>query len=488
MKTNKPQLRMQAGQSQVMTQQLLQSIRLLQLTTQELEMEVRQALDSNLMLEADEAETDDVDAEPVVGEGAVADADSTAAEVSGADAGAREQVEADFDWSSQDSWSGGEPLDEDGESATARIADAAPSDPRLMALSQLQLLVTDPRQAELVALILDAVDDSGYLAESLDRLLAQLPAAAGYMLAELEAALQLVQSVEPTGFAARHLGECLSLQLQALPRQTPGRTLALRIVGEHLAELGALTEGALATVVDHRIDQVRQALALIQALDPKPGAAGGLPAQAVVPEVIVSGQRGAWRVELNPETLPRVRINRSYERAIGSGAGQHRALRDQLNEARWLVRGLEMRHETLLKTARVVFQRQSGFLRSGEEAMAPLNLIDVAEAIGMHESTVSRVVANKYALTPWGVYPLKAFFPVQIAGRDADTSGTAVRAMIRKIIDGENRLNPLSDGDIAALLARRGVNVARRTVAKYREGMRIAAAPARIQRPVAASG
>jgi RNA polymerase sigma-54 factor len=362
-----------------------------------------------------------------------------------------------------------------------------PTDPRLMALSQLQLLVADARTAELVAAIIDAVDDSGYLVETLESLLEKLPVDAAYTMAELEAALQLVQSVEPTGFAARNLSECLSLQLQVLPRQTPGRTLALRIVGEHLAELGALTEHALAQVVDHRIDQVHQALALIKALDPKPGAAGAMPAQAVVPEVIVTGQRGAWRVELNPGTLPRVRINRGYEKAIG-GAGQHRALRDQLNEARWLVRGLEMRQETLLKTARVVFERQAGFLKSGEEAMAPLNLMDVAEAIGVHESTVSRVVANKYVLTPWGVYPLKAFFPVQIAGRDADTSGTAVRAMIRKIIDAENRMNPLSDGDVAALLARRGVNVARRTVAKYREGMRIPAAPARMQRTQAAAG
>ncbi|MDB5969874.1 MAG: rpoN [Hydrocarboniphaga sp.] len=491
MKNLRPQMKMQAGQSQVMTQQLLQSIRLLQLTSQELEMEVRQALDSNLMLEAEE--TDEADTGP--GESSVtvaAEVEPAALEVSGADAGAHEHVEADFDWSSSESWTGGEPVDEDGESAASRVPDALPTDPRLIVLSQLQLIVSDLRTAELVAAIIDAVDDSGYLVESLESLLEQLldkqpPADAAYTLAELEAALQLVQSVEPTGFAARSLSECLSLQLQVLPRPTPGRALALRIVSEHLAELALMTEHMLAAAVDHRVEQVHQALALIKALDPKPGAAGAMPAQAVVPEVIVTGQRGAWRVELNPGTLPRVRINRGYEKAIG-GAGQHRALRDQLVEARWLVRGLEMRQETLLKTARVVFERQAGFLKSGEEAMAPLNLMDVAEAIGVHESTVSRVVANKYALTPWGVYPLKAFFPVQIAGRDSDTSGTAVRAMIRKIIDAENRVNPLSDGDVAALLARRGVNVARRTVAKYREGMRIAAAPARMQRILAAAG
>jgi len=484
----KPHQRMQAGQSQVMTQQLLQSIRLLQLTSQELELEVRQALDSNLMLEADEVETQDDAFDSAADAVLEPEIAPSALEVSGADAGAREHVEADFDWSSSESWSGGEPTDEEGESAASRIPDALPTDPRLKVLAQLQLLVDDARQAELVAAIIDAVDDSGYLSVSLDELIQTLPAAAGYTMDELHAALQLVQSCEPTGFAARGLAECLRLQLDALPTRTPGRALALRIVDQHLEELGTLTEHALAVLLDYRIDQIHQALALIKALDPKPGAAGAMPAQAVEPEVIVTGQRGAWKVELNSGTLPRVRINRSYERAIGTGAGQHRALRDQLNEARWLVRGLEMRHETLLKTARVVFERQSGFLRSGEEAMAPLNLADVAEAIGMHESTVSRVVANKYALTPWGVYPLKAFFPVQIAGRDADTSGTAVRAMIRKIIDAENRGSPLSDGDVAALLARRGVTVARRTVAKYREAMRIPSAPLRLQRPQAVAG
>jgi RNA polymerase sigma-54 factor len=220
---------------------------------------------------------------------------------------------------------------------------------------------------------------------------------------------------------------------------------------------------------------------LIRGLDPKPGAAGNVPAQAVIPDVLVTGQPGAWKIELNPETLPRLRINRRYEQYISGGAGAYKALKDQLNEARWLVRGLEMRNETLLKTARVVFERQRQFLRQGEEGMLPLNLREVAEAIGMHESTVCRVVANKHVLTPWGIYPLKAFFPTQIAGAEGDTSGTAVRAMIRKIIDAENRSQPLCDGEVAALLARRGVRVARRTVAKYREAMRIAPAALRAQ-------
>jgi RNA polymerase sigma-54 factor len=182
---------------------------------------------------------------------------------------------------------------------------------------------------------------------------------------------------------------------------------------------------------------------------------------------------------LNPHTLPRVRVNSLYERMM-SGCAPHRGMRDSLLEARWLVRGLEMRHETLLKTARAVFSKQCEFLRQGEEGMAPLTLREIAQQIGMHESTVCRVVSNKFVQTPWGIYPLKAFFPSQIARTDGETSGIAVRAMIRRIIDAENRSAPLCDGAIAALLARKGVRVARRTVAKYREAMKIAPALERI--------
>lgn len=479
----KPHLKMHLNQSQVMTPQLLQSIRLLQLTSQELEMEVQQALDSNLMLESGDEEGEDDAPSASAAELAAppAAAESQETEVSGCDVGATDKVEADFDWSSSESWSGGEPVDEDGEPLSARIADVPPQDPRLQALAQLQLVVTDPREAELIAALVDAVDDNGYLGDTLENIAARLPADWAVSVTELEAALRRLQSVEPTGFAARDLRECLLLQLDALPAETPYAGLAHRIVDKHLADLAALNDSRLAALLEWDVEDVREARALIRSLDPKPGAAGAIPAQAVTPDVLVTGQPGAWKVELNPETLPRLRVNRRYEQQIGSGAGAYKALKDQLNEARWLVRGLEMRSETLLKTARVVFARQTQFLRQGEEGMMPLTLREVAEAIGMHESTVCRVVANKHVLTPWGVYPLKAFFPTQIAGAEGDTSGTAVRAMIRKIIDGENRAHPLCDGEVAALLARRGVRVARRTVAKYRESMRIAPAALRAQ-------
>lgn len=479
-----PKLKLHASQQQVMTPQLLQSIRLLQLSSLELEQEVRQALEANVMLE----EPDEEEAEPAAAEPAAefAPAESPLVEteeaVTGCDTAAAERVEADFDWSSAETWSGGEPSEE-GEPIEARTAAPAAADARMHALQQLRLMVRDAAQARLVTALLEHIDDNGYLEQPLAAILAALPADWATTMEALEEALELVQSVEPSGFGARSLAECLLLQLAELPRRTPGRAAARCLV-----ELGleALAENPAAAFAEAGLDarKGQAALALIRSLEPRPGATFSAPVQAVQPDVVVSGSGTSWKVELNPATLPRVRVNGTYERML-SAAGPHRRMREQLQEARWLLHGLQMRHETLLKTARAIFAHQCGFLRNGEEGMAPLTLREVAQQIGMHESTVCRVVSNKFVLTPWGVYPMKAFFPSQIARTEGETSGTAVRAMIRRIIDGESRGAPLCDGAIAALLARGGIRVARRTVAKYREAMKIAPASARL-RPAAA--
>ena len=477
----KANLNVRTTQSMVLTPQLLQSIRLLQLSSMELEQEVEQALEDNVMLEAEEGH-DDL---PVAAEAPATPESHDEAEfkaVSGDDAGAHSEVEADFDWSSAETWSGGEPGAEDEEHWSARTAAPEQSDARVAALDQLQMLVRTPREIRIVTTILENIDDNGYLECSLDVIGDALGEDFGASRQELEAALTLVQSVEPTGFGARNLPECLRLQLSVLPAGTQGRELALYLVAN-----------CLDRVAERRLEDVRRELKaseadmkaafnLILALDPKPGASQGAPAAAAIPDVIVTGRPGAWKVELNQERLPRIRVNSSYERAVATSA--HKALKDKLQEARWLVRGLEMRHETLLKTARAVFERQKGFLEHGEESMVPLTLREIAEAIGMHESTVCRVTTAKFIQTPWGVYDFKAFFPSQITGSDCEASGTAVKAMIRRIVDGENRKNPLCDGAIAALLLRKGIRVARRTVAKYREAMKIAPATARRDAPV----
>ena len=487
----KSRMGMQIGQQQVMTPQLLQSIRLLQLSSLELEQEVQLALDSNVMLEeADEGQDEAADegaAPPALAETAAEaePATLTEAPVSGCDLAAGDRVEADFDWSSAESWSGGEPTDDD-EPIEARTAAPVSADARSQALAQLELTVRDAQQARLVLALMERIDDNGYLETSLDDILPLLPASWAASMGQLEAALKLIQAVEPSGFGARDLRECLLLQLDTLPYSTPGLDEAERLVGQHLARLGSAKPAELAELLGVSSREVEVALRLIRSLDPKPGTSTAAPAQAVVPDVLVSGSGNQWKVTLNPATLPRVRVNTLYERMLSAGA-PHRGMREKLQEARWLVHGLEMRHETLLKTARAIFGRQCEFLRNGEEGMAPLTLREIAQIIGMHESTVCRVVSNKFVATPWGVYALKAFFPSQIARTEGETSGTAVRAMIRRIIDGESRSAPLCDGDIAALLARNGVRVARRTVAKYREAMKIVPATARF-RPVAAAG
>ncbi|HVT37381.1 MAG TPA: RNA polymerase factor sigma-54 [Nevskiaceae bacterium] len=475
----KPALHLHTGQHMTMTPQLLQSIRLLQLSSLELEQELRQALEKNVMLEEAEEEEEESAAELAQEEAAPLKAtqEDAAVEVAGDDPAAAQKVEIDYDATNSEAWSGGEPPDEEGESLEARTAAPQSADARVQALAQLELVVSSRREAALVGAIVEAIDDNGYLEQLLDEIRAQLPEELGATAAEMEAALALVQGVEPTGFGARTLSECLLLQIRALPAATPGRDVAEYIASACLERLagGDLKEVRELLGVDAQA--MTQAVDLILSLNPKPGASLGSPAQAVVPDLIVSDHRGSWKVELNPANLPRVRINGTYERMLSGVA--HRAMRDQLAEARWLVRGIEMRNDTLLKTARVIFERQRGFLARGEEGMAPLNLREVADAIAMHESTVCRVTTNKYVQTPWGVYELKAFFPSHISGAAGETSGTAVKAMIRRIIDTEGRRQPLCDGDIAAILLRNGVHVARRTVAKYREAMKIAPAKER---------
>lgn len=461
-------------QRMAMTPQLLQSIRLLQLSSQELDEELQIALEQNLMLDAVDAE-DETDA-PLASMDDGPALDGTEA-VTGDAPGAHAVMEAEFDGGSTEGWSGGEPVDEDGEPWTARVAEAAVTDARIAALRQLQLLVRTPREAALVATLIDAIDDNGYLCQPLDGIQLEAALTPPASLDEVEAALALVQSVEPTGFGARDLRECLLLQLQALPAATPFRPLALQLVAEHLDTV-AQAPATLAAMLGVPEAAARAAVDLIRALNPKPAAQLDAAAEAITPDVVVSGTPGNWKVSLHHGQRPSVRVNGYYEQVLAKTGG-HPELRQQLQEARWLVRGLQMRNDTLMRTACAVFERQQAFLERGEEGLVSLTLREIADAIGMHESTISRVTTHKWVQTPWGVYAFKAFFPSQLHGAAVETSGAAVKAMIRRYIDEERAHRPLSDGDIAALLARRGIRLARRTVAKYREAMDIAPATLR---------
>jgi len=459
----KPTLSAQLGQQLHLTPQLLQSIRLLQLDGLQLEMEIRRALENNPLLELDEG---------------AAEADSEATADAGLEMAAFDELPESSMWDMAGaSWNG---ADDD---RMARVAAGESTDPQLRVLQQLALEL-DERLLAVAAFWLEHCDDAGYLTAARADLALLASARLDVDADTVEAVRQRLLSGEPAGFAAQDLRECLQAQLAALPGRVPARRLAARTLDADLALLAAHDYPRLARLLDAEEADVCEAVRLILSLQPRPGEALQVQADpCVIPDVVAWHADGQWRVALNPATTHRVTINPVHERALsGSGdasLGEAAApLRELLQEARWLTRGLSMRYETLLRATRAIVSRQSGFLVRGEEAMAPLTLKEIAEEIGMHESTISRITTGKYLQTPRGTFELKHFFAVRLEG--ASVSGQAVKAMVRRLIESEPAGRPLADEAIAGLLARQGVNIARRTVAKYREQLDIA--PARERR------
>ncbi|KQY52706.1 RNA polymerase factor sigma-54 [Lysobacter sp. Root494] len=450
-------IRASLAQGVNLTPQLLQSIRLLQLTSQQLELELQQVLERNPLLEQEEpAEESDT----------TTDANIAALEAASWD----ELPEPSFLAGLSAAGTG----DDDG---MARIADPASSDPRVRLLRELAVH-WNARDLELAAWWLDRCDDRGYLEQPLHELLSEGRSAFPQHADELEIIRQRLLHGDWPGMAARDAGECLRAQLAAQPESEP-RNLADRILRDHLDLLASHDEAALAQALAAGPSQVRTAIALILSLRPNPIELPSTAGDAcVVPEVVAWHAGGAWRVALNSRTTPQLRIAPHCERALAGGSGaEHAVLKGLLDEARWLVRGLGMRNDTLLRTAQVLVERQRGFLQHGDEALAPLTLREVADAIGMHESTVSRIVSGKYIQTPRGTFELRRLFAVRLEG--AEIGGTAVRALVKRLIDAEPANAPLPDDVIAGLLARQGVRIARRTVAKYRDQLSIGPVRAR---------
>lgn len=448
---------MRLGQQLNLTPQLLQSIRLLQFDGLQLEQEIRRVLEHNPLLELEQEE------EPAPGEQADAAVETAAFD----------ELSEPAMW---DVPGGGWQIGMD--DGAQRIAATASSDPQLRILQRAALeLPAD--ELEVAAFWLEHCDDAGYLTAPLEALALRASERFGRTAAQVESVRQHLLAGDPAGVAAVDLRECLQAQLTALPGRVAARPLAARILEHALDLLAAHDVAAIARRVERDEADVREAIGLVLCLDPRPAEADApqVPV-AVVPDVVVWHADGRWRVALNPVTAPRVGINAGYERALaGAGGADAGPLRELLQEARWFSRGLSMRYDTLLRTARVIVERQAAFLERGEEAMAPLTLKEVAEAIGMHESSVSRITTGKYLQTPRGTIEMKRFFDVRLEG--ASVSATAVRAMVRRLIDAEPPQRPLADEAIAALLARQGVHIARRTVAKYREQLDIAPARAR---------
>ena len=471
----KPSLQLRIGTQLTMTPQLQQAIRLLQLPSLDLQAHVRETLETNVMLEAEE-ETPDPPADAVREEVrpeekyAELDGNSTPAdqrdepEVEIADEAWGEQTSgpSDTPWSGDDDRNG-DFSDQHGQTLQEQL------------IEQLELGKLSPVDMAIARVITDAITDDGYLKDDLEDIRISLLPEIEASIRDVERVLEQVQSLEPAGVGARNLGECIALQLRQLHPDTPARDTAIRVALEHLDLVAGQQLVLLRRQLRCSEGDLEMALALVRSCHPRPGAAVN-PAQAeyVIPDVFVRRTDHGWIVEINQATVPRVRVNQGYANLI-SRSPDHAMLRTQLQEARWLMRSLEIRNETLVKVARCIVQRQTSFFEIGEEAMEPLILKDVAEAVEMHESTISRVTTAKYMHTPRGVFEFRYFFSSHVAAADGtEMSSTAIRAKIKKLISQENPDNPLSDAKLAEILSQEGIPVARRTVAKYREGMQIA--------------
>jgi len=450
----KPSLQLKLGQSLTMTPQLQQAIRLLQLPILDLNAQIQEALEENIMLEMEDL--------PDVPR---TTADSTA-EV--------ETIKADELWQSraaertQDGgWNGeGRPIsefaDESGETLHEHL------------YWQLEIENFTVREALIGEALVDSINDDGYLIAEVSEIISSLHEEPPVTVEEAEKTLVRLQRLDPVGVGARSLSECVIRQIEQLTPETPGYQLALDIAAGHLDLVAARDYGELRRSLRTSEEDLHEALALVRGCNPKPGLAISPAApQYVIPDVFVRKVDNSWQVEISQTGVPRLSVNQQYARLL-RGSGEHTVLKTQLQEARWLIRSLEIRNETLLKVATSIVARQVSFLEHGDESMKPMVLRDVAEEIGMHESTISRVTTNKYMHTPRGVFEFKYFFSSHLSSDSGeDQSSTSVRAKIRKLIAGENSEKPLSDSKITNLLKDEGISVARRTVAKYREAMNI---------------
>jgi RNA polymerase sigma-54 factor len=467
----KPSLQLKLSQQLTMTPQLQQAIRLLQLPVMELQTQIQTALDENVMLEVEEPETAAEDGQTA--ESAASESDDPE-DFSDADPEPEVAVAAEADWEDTQKTGPSEAPKSADPRTTVEYADRSEETLRDHLLWQLELANLDARSTAIGQAIIDAINDDGYLTDDAETIRATLAPDVLVSIEDIEQVLvKLVQQFDPVGVGARSVSECLQLQLGQLAAGTPGLELARRIAAEHLALVAEHQYGVLKRLLRASDSDIEAAIALVRACQPRPGAnVFTAPPEYVVPDVFVRRHEGQWVVELNNSMSPQLRVNQLYAGSLGRGE-EYDALKAQLQEARWLIRSLEIRNETLLKVALTIVQRQTEFLEQGEEFMRPMVLRDVAEAIEMHESTVSRVTTNKYMHTPRGVFEFRFFFSSHVAGDAGDQSSTAVRAKIRKLVGAEDPEKPLSDSQIAQMLSDGGVTVARRTVAKYREAMKI---------------
>jgi RNA polymerase sigma-54 factor len=505
-------LQLKLGQQLTMTPQLQQAIRLLQLSTLDLQQEIHQALESNPMLEVDESfesgssadadfdseggeffekpvsstqETDQPDyekAQELYRELPSTDNSYESSEDSASwDESIPDQLPVDTNWDDvyQNSYSTGSPSqDSDSDFESRDSASETLQDHLNWQLNLTNMSDTD----RLIAMaIIDAVDSDGRLSVSLESIVEGLQEHLDIDEDEVVAVLHRIQQFDPVGVAYRDLSECLTIQLNQIPPELCTSTIknARILVKDYLNLLGNRDYAQIIRLARIKEHDLRDAISIIEKLNPRPGSdIAQTSTTYIVPDVFVSKDQrnGRWRVELNPDTAPRLRINPDYASLVkrSENSTDNNYLRDNLQEARWFLKSLQSRNETLLKVASRIVEHQQGFLEYGDEAMKPLVLHDIAEAVEMHESTISRVTTQKYMHTPRGIFELKYFFSSHVStSAGGECSSTAIRALIKKLVTAENPKKPLSDSRIAELLDEQGINVARRTIAKYRESLNI---------------
>ena len=464
----KPSLQFRLSQHLTLTPQLQQSIRLLQLSTVELNQEIERILMENPALEREDGEehgggSNEQDAAPRTSNEPEPASSTPASE-------APSSPEPDWPSEAAANWRGPED-DEDGDRTHA-----TPDTPTLRdhLRSQLSLTNLGVRDRLFVELLIDALDEDGYLTQPLEEIAAMLPEEAAIDPEELTIALCHLQQFEPAGVGARSPSECLTLQLKALPDDAV-RKLALEIVDRHLELLAARDYTRLKSLTGAGDDALRAAQQMIQALNPRPGSAfAKIEARYVIPDVIVKKSRNVWKASLNPDAMPRLRINRLYAEIAAAARGGGSSVSSQLQEARWLIKNVQQRFDTILRVSQAIVDRQRHFLEHGEVAMRPLVLREIAGTLGLHESTISRVTTQKFMATPRGTYELKYFFGSHVATEAGGAaSSTAIRALIKQLVAAEDTKAPLSDARIAQILGEQGIVVARRTIAKYRESLQI---------------
>lgn len=481
----KQSLQLKIGQQLTMTPQLQQAIRLLQLSSMELVQEIQDALDNNPLLEVEEEDFSDDAAAKENALNTSEQVEVDASEQDSADAMANqdmpEHLATDSSW--DDTYTAGSSTSSGSSAGMASDDDYVYQGETSESLQdyllwQMRLSRFSDIDQYIAEVIIDAIDPTGYLTQSLETVLeAVLQQHPNVEADEVAVVLKRIQNFDPVGVGARDVGECLLLQLSHWPEDTPWLAETRVILQEHIDLLGNRDYRTLARKTKLKEDQLREIMQLIHLLQPRPGDSF-MPSEDdyVIPDVSVRKHKGRWLVELNPDALPKLRVNEQYAAMAQSARkpedGQY--IRHHTQEARWFIRSIESRNETLLKVANCIVQRQQAFFEYGEEAMKPMVLNDVAENIEMHESTISRVTTQKFMHTPRGIFELKYFFSSHVSTEDGgERSSTAIRALIRKLVAAEPAAKPLSDSKIAELMADQGIQVARRTIAKYREALNI---------------